>query len=92
MKLRAALFIAAIAVVLFSALAWAQSGEHDPLGGYAVEPGTASGRRYHLNGLVWQVDGAANGGGYRLLAPRALGQSSGCCCTDTYLPCVLRSN
>ena len=72
MKLRAALFIAAIAVVLLSALALAQSGEHDPLGGYAVEPGTASGGRYHLNGLVWQMDGAANGGGYRLLLHRYL--------------------
>jgi hypothetical protein len=85
--------ISLIAIVAFLAtgsVALAQfSGQGTPTW-YAVERGTASGGRYHLSSLSWQVSGAASGAGYRLLGPAAPSSSeNGCCCT--YLPCLLRN-
>ena len=82
--------ITLVCVLVLAGVALAQSGSQPSPSWYAVEQGGASGGRYHLTSVPWQVSGAASGGGYRLLsASSPVLQGSGCCCT--YLPCVLRN-
>jgi len=86
MKMRNALLLAAVALLVGGSLAVAQSG--GPVG-YVVEPGTASGDDYQLTGQGTWVSVEMSGGAYRLqggIQPMLRG--SGCCCT--YLPCILR--
>jgi hypothetical protein len=74
--------------LLMASVAFAQTGPNLP--GLTVAPaGAASGGRYRLSSLAWQVKGSAAGGGYLLQGPvQPALNGSGCCCT--YLPCVLR--
>jgi hypothetical protein len=85
MKIRTVMLFILVALLLLGATVQAQSSRW-----CVVEPGLASGGRYRLTTLSWDVSGTVAGGGYRLLAPAAptLG-GSGCCCT--YLPVVLRN-
>ena len=84
---RAAILVLVVACLALAGIALAQPGDSTPPPLHTVEPATASGGGYRLAGLVWQIDGAAEGGHYRLFCPAApdLG-GSGCCCT--YLPMV----
>jgi hypothetical protein len=82
--------MALVCVLVLAGVALAQSGGQPSPSWYAVEQGGASGGRYHLISVSWQVSGAASGGGYRLLsASSPTLRGSGCCCT--YIPCVLRN-
>ena len=86
MKMRNALLLAAVALLVGGSLAAAQSG--GPMG-YVVEPGTRSGGEYQLTGQGASAAVEKSGGAYRLqggIQPMLRG--SGCCCT--YLPCILR--
>jgi hypothetical protein len=85
MKRRILVLTAIVALLILGTAALAQPG-----GLYVVETGHATGGRYSLTSLAWQVRGASGGGDYRLLGPAmpAL-RGSGCCCT--YLPVALRN-
>ena len=86
MKMRNALVLAAVALLVGGSVAAAQWG--GPVG-YLVEPGTGSGGDYQLTGQGTSVSVEMSGGAYRLqggIQPMLRG--SGCCCT--YLPCILR--
>ena len=86
MKMRNALLLAAVALLVVGGLATAQSS--GPVG-YAVEPSTASGGDYQLTGQGTSVSIEMSGGAYRLqggIQPMLRG--NGCCCT--YMPCILR--
>jgi hypothetical protein len=89
MKVRTAISVALVALLLLGSVALAQSGRQPPLSWYVVEGGTVVGGNYRLTGLAWQVSGAASGGRYRLLGPASPSGGNQCCCT--YLPCVVRN-
>ena len=81
---------ALVCALLLAGVVLAQSGGPGPPTWYTVEQGAASGGGYYLTSLAWQVNGAANGAGYRLLGPASPTlRGNGCCCT--YLPCALRN-
>lgn len=74
--------------LLMATVAFAQTGPNPP-GLSAAPVGAASGGRYRLSSLAWQVNGSAAGGGYLLQGPvQPALTGSGCCCL--FLPCVLR--
>ena len=86
MKMRNALLLAAVALLVGGGVATAQSG--GPVG-YAVEPGTASGGDYQLTVLGTSTTGAMSGGEYHLQGGvQPMLRGNGCCCT--YMPCILR--
>jgi hypothetical protein len=90
MKTRTVILVAVVALLLAGSVALAQSGRQPPPAWYMVERGTASGGRYRLDSLNWQVGGTSSGAGYHLMGPaRPASSENGCCCT--FLPCVLRS-
>ena len=90
MKARTMILGTVAALLLLSAVTLAQSGGRFPSAPYMVERGTASGGLYRLTGLAWQVEGAADGGGYRLSPATPTLRGNGCCCT--WIPCVLRNH
>ena len=86
MKMRNALLLAAVVLLLCGSVAAAQSG--GPVG-YVVEPDTASGGDYQLTGQGTSTTGAMSGGEYHLQGGvQPMLRGNGCCCT--YLPCILR--
>ncbi len=91
MKIRIAVLVTIVALLLLGAIALAQSGGgSDPPTLYTVEQGAASGGIYHLASLTWHVDGMAGGTGYLLRPAGPALRGNGCCCT--YLPCVTRNH
>ena len=90
MKKRISILLILAACLILVSVAWAQSGERDPLTWYTVERTTSSGEGYRLASLTWQVEGTAASSGYIVHSPTGPTlRGNGCCC-GTYLPCVLR--
>ncbi len=92
MKIRYVILLSIVALLFVSSLGLAQPERPPSAAGYSVQQEAIPGGKYHLVSNLWQVQGIASGGGYRLLGNPISQEGTGTPCCCMYLPCVLRQH
>jgi hypothetical protein len=91
MKTRIIILLLLIVVpLMIASAALAQTDRAPAASMYPVQPGSATGGAYHLDGSTWRASGVSTGGKYQLSGPTGPTLTgNGCCCL--YLPCLQRN-